>query len=82
MPQFVAHIKWLRRATTPDTTPENRHRDKVLDSGDTIFPFSAENDDEVTRTLRTVTDPAGSRSGANEYRIVNCWEVARKVPME
>lgn len=73
MPDYVAWVRNTRRSSVKGGSLNDTYTE------DSVYPFTAANEDDAMETLSILTDRTGSRGGPLEIKIMKCWEVKKEV---
>jgi hypothetical protein len=79
--QYVAWFRWRKTYVKLRKGRGVPSKKKWIENGDMVLPFNAKDDHEAQECVRSCIENFGGRDGC-EYRVLEVWEVARKVPID
>jgi hypothetical protein len=79
---YVAWIRWRKKVRTPVGKGHGKNTIDTIESGEEIYPITAETDKEAIADAKNAIAPSQARGEANmERRILKLWKVEEiKIP--
>ncbi len=81
MANYVAWVRWRKEVAAPITETDGRKqrpqkKERTVESGDEIYPISANTDEEAIAEAKNSIAPSQARGeGSIQRRIVKLWKV-------